>query len=40
VFVFNRLGDVERCAPRSGNVHGADGWRAELEPMLPATGAS
>jgi hypothetical protein len=28
LFVFNQLGDVERCALRSGNVHSADGWRA------------
>jgi hypothetical protein len=34
LFVFNQLGDVERCAPRSGNVHSADGWRAVLEPMV------
>jgi hypothetical protein len=25
LFVFNQLGDVERCALRSGNVHSADG---------------
>src|SRR6266480_592974 len=31
LFVFNQLGDVERCALRSGNVHSADGWRAVLE---------
>jgi hypothetical protein len=34
VFVFNQLGDLERCALRSGNVHSADGWRAVLEPMI------
>jgi hypothetical protein len=34
-FVFNQLGDVERCALRSGNVHSADGWRAVLEPVIP-----
>src|ERR1700726_1548283 len=34
LFVFNQLGDVERCALRSGNVHGADGWRAVLEPVV------
>jgi hypothetical protein len=28
LFVFNQLGDVERCALRSGNVQSADGWRA------------
>jgi hypothetical protein len=27
LFVFNQLGDVERCVLRSGNVHGADGAR-------------
>jgi hypothetical protein len=35
LFVFNQLGDVERCAAlRSGNVHSADGWRAVLEPVV------
>jgi Transposase DDE domain group 1 len=34
LFVFNQLGDVERCALRSGNVHSADGWRAVLEPAV------
>jgi hypothetical protein len=34
LFVFNQLGDVERCALRSGNVHSADGWRAVLEPVV------
>jgi len=33
VFVFTQLGDVERCAPRSGNVHAA-GWRGVLEPVI------
>jgi hypothetical protein len=33
LFVFNQLGDVERCALRSGNLHSADGWRAVLEPV-------
>jgi hypothetical protein len=27
LFVFNQLGDLERCALRSGNVHSADGLR-------------
>jgi len=27
LFVFNQLGDVERCALRSGNVHSPEGWR-------------
>jgi Transposase DDE domain group 1 len=34
LFVFNQLGDVERCALRAGNVHSADGWRAVLEPVV------
>jgi Transposase DDE domain group 1 len=27
LFVFNQLGDLERCALRPGNVHSAEGWR-------------
>ena len=34
VFVFNQLGDLERCALRPGNVHSADGWRLVLEPVI------
>ena len=34
LFVFNQLGDVERCVLRPGNVHSADGWRAVLEPVI------
>jgi len=34
LFVFNQLGDLERCALRSGNVHSADGWREVLEPVI------
>jgi Transposase DDE domain group 1 len=34
LFVFNQLGDVERCALRSGNVHSANGWRVVLEPVV------
>ena len=34
LFLFNQLGDVERCALRSGNVHSATGWRAVLEPVI------
>ena len=34
LFMFNQLGDVERCALRPGNVHSADGWRAVLEPVV------
>ncbi len=32
--MFNQLGDLERCALRSGNVHSADGWRTVLEPVV------
>jgi len=32
--VFNQFGDLERCALRPGNVHSADGWEAELRPVL------
>ena len=31
---FQQLGDLERCALRSGNVHSADGWREVLEPVI------
>jgi hypothetical protein len=34
VFVFNQLGDLERCALRPGNMHSAEGWRAVLEPVI------
>ncbi len=34
LFVFNQLGDLERCALRPGNVHSADGWREVLEPVI------
>jgi hypothetical protein len=34
LFVFNQLGDVERCALRPGNVHSADSWRPTLEPVV------
>jgi len=34
LFVFNQVGDLERCALRTGNVHSADGWREVLEPVL------
>jgi len=34
LFLFNQLGDLERCALRSGNVHSADGWRDVLEPVV------
>ena len=32
--MFNQFGDLERCTPRPGNVHSADGWRAVLEPVI------
>jgi hypothetical protein len=34
LFVFNQLGDLERCALRPGNVHSADNWRGVLEPVV------
>jgi Transposase DDE domain group 1 len=34
LFVFNQLGDLERCALRSGNAHSAEGWREVLEPVI------
>ena len=34
LFVFNQLGDLERCALRPGNVHSAEGWREVLEPVI------
>jgi hypothetical protein len=34
LFVFNQLGDLERCALRPGNVHSADGWRGVLGPVV------
>jgi len=34
LFVFNQLGDLERCALRPGNVHSANGWREILEPVV------
>jgi hypothetical protein len=38
VFVFNQLGDIERCALRPGNVYSADSWRVVLEPVIAAIG--
>jgi hypothetical protein len=35
--VFNQLGDLERCALRSGNVHSAASWREVLEPVVVVT---
>src|SRR5919198_3309542 len=40
LFVFNQLGDLERCALRPGNVHSADGWRGVLEPVIARYRAS
>jgi hypothetical protein len=34
LFLFNEFGDLERCALRPGNVHSADAWRDELEPVV------
>jgi len=34
LFVFNRFGDLERCALRPGNVHSADGWENVLKPVV------
>ena len=34
LFVFNQLGDLERCTLRPGNIHSADGWKDVLEPVV------
>jgi hypothetical protein len=34
LFIFNQLGDLERCALRSGNVHSAAEWQDVLEPVV------
>ncbi len=34
LFLFNHLGDLERCSLRPGNVHSADGWRDVLVPVV------
>ena len=34
LFVFNQLGDLERCALRPGNVHNAESWRALLDAVV------
>lgn len=34
LFLFNHLGDLERCSLRPGNVHSAEGWREVLEPVV------
>jgi hypothetical protein len=33
-FVFNQLGDLERCALSPGNVHSAEGWHEVLAPVV------
>jgi hypothetical protein len=34
LFLFNHMGDLERCHLRPGNVHSADGWRDVLVPVV------
>jgi hypothetical protein len=34
LFVFNKFGDLERCALRPGNLHSADGWEQVLRPVI------
>src|SRR5215212_4121857 len=34
LFLFNQLGDLERCMLRPGNVHSADEWRSVLVPVI------
>lgn len=34
LFLFNHMGDLERCALRPGNVHSAHGWRDVLVPVV------
>src|SRR5260370_9272976 len=34
LFVFNQLGDLERCALRPGNVHSADGCDGVLKAVI------
>ena len=34
LFLFNHLGDLERCRLRPGNVHSAEGWPDVLEPVV------
>jgi hypothetical protein len=34
LFLFNHMGDLERCSLRPGNVYSADGWRDVLEPVV------
>ncbi len=34
LFLFNHMGDLERCRLRPGNVHSADGWQHVLVPVV------
>jgi hypothetical protein len=34
LFVFNQIGDLERCLLRPGNAHSADDWHTVLEPVI------
>ncbi len=34
LFLFNHMGDLERCRLRPGNVHSADGWLDVLKPVV------
>jgi hypothetical protein len=34
LFVFNQLGDLERCVLRAGNVHSVNGWRDVLQQVI------
>jgi hypothetical protein len=34
LFLFNHMGDLERCRLRPGNVHSAAGWRDVLVPVV------
>jgi len=34
LFLFNHMGDLERCRLRPGNVHSADGWQDVLVPVV------
>jgi hypothetical protein len=34
LFLFNHMGNLERCRLRPGNVHSAAGWRDVLEPVV------
>lgn len=33
-FIFDQLGDPERCALRPGNVRSAEGWGSALKPVI------